>query len=148
MTRRAFLAVGAAVAATAAGVWSVADRVRPESLWTHLRRLEGFGRAPVDRLRAHYAWLAVDPAAFDQYVNGYQRYIGPVGRFSIPRGDFYTRFLLCTDFFSRAAGGESREPVGYTGFYYPPESPCYNPLAQGPLTDAELAAARATRRLS
>jgi hypothetical protein len=147
MTRRGFLAIAAATTAVIAGVWSIADRVRPESLFTHLRRFEGFGRAPADRLRAHYAWLNVDPQAFDEYLAAYQRVFGRLTRVSIPRSDFYTCFLLCTDFFPKRES-QPESAVRYTGFYYPPESPCYNPIAQPPPTDAELAAANAGRRRS
>ena len=140
MTRRAFLAIAAAITATSAGVLAVADHVRPDSLAWHLRRFEGFGRTPLARLQAHYGWLHVDPAAFDSYLSVYQRFFGRLSRLSIPAGDFYTRFLLSTDFFARLATDPAfREPVRYTGFYHPAESPCYNPLAQSPPSDAELA---------
>jgi len=142
MTRRAFLALAAAATATAATIVSVADKVRPESVFEHLRRFEGFGRTPLGRLQAHYAWLRVDPAAFESYLEGYQRVFGPLTRFSLPRGDFYTRFLLSTDFFDGAATrAEAGAAVQFTGFYWPPDSPCYNPLAQPPPTDEEIAAA-------
>lgn len=147
MTRRAFLALSAAVTATAAGVVAIADGVRPESLRAHLRRFEGFGRQPLDRLRAHYNWLNVDPAAFDEYLANYQRYFGRLSRFSVPRTDFYVRFLLCTDFFSSvAADPDHKEPVRYAGFYLPTQSACFNPLAQPPPSDAELAASTAHSR--
>jgi hypothetical protein len=146
MNRRGFLALVTAAAATAGGVLAVADRVRSEGLRQHLRRLEGFGRTPLERLRGHYAWLNADPAAFEAYVKNYQQYFGPLGRFSLPRSDFYPRFLLCTDFFARqAADPNGTAPVRYTGFYHPNQSPCFNPLAQPPPTDEELAAARAPR---
>ena len=140
MTRRGFFAIAAALAATGSGILLVADRVRPASLFDHLRRLEGFGRLPLARLREHYAWLPVAPSTFEQYVTTYQQYFGGLSRFSIPQTDFYTRFLLCTDFFpTRAADSNSQAPVQYTGFYFPQESPCGNPLADQPPSDAELA---------
>jgi hypothetical protein len=143
MTRRGFLAIASALTATASSVLLVADRVRPASLVDHLRRLEGFGRLPLARLREHYAWLPVNPSTFEQYVTAYEHHFGRLSRFSIPHGDFYTRFLLCTDFFpTRAADPDNQTPVQYTGFYFPLESPCNNPLAQPPPSDAELAAAQ------
>ena len=141
MTRRGFFAIAAALGAAGSSVLLVADGVRSASLYDHLRRLEGFGRLPLARLREHYAWLPVAPATFEQYLSAYERFFGRLSRFSIPQTDFYTRFLLSTDFFpTRAADPANQMPVQFTGFYFPPESPCYNPLAQEPPSDAELAA--------
>ena len=141
MTRRAWLMMIGAMAATAAGVVAVANKVRPATLAQRFWRLEGFGSLPLDRLRAHYGWLAVEAGVLERYASDYQRVYGPITRFTITWEDFYTRFLLSTDFFSRPAATPSGDtPVRYMGFYYPDESPCYNPIAQGPPTDAEIAA--------
>lgn len=133
MTRRAFLAIVAG-----AGVLIVARESGWERLRKAVRKLEGFGRAPADRLRNHYAWIAVEPSAFDRYVTDYERHFGRLGRLSIPRSDFFTRFLLCTTFFMKASAHDG-EPVSYVIFYEPTTSPCYNPLANRPPSDAELA---------
>jgi hypothetical protein len=142
MTRRAWLMMLGAMAATAAGVVAVADKVRPATLAQRFWRLEGFGSLPLDRLRAHYGWLPVEAGVLERYVSDYQRVFGPITRLSVTGEDFFTRLLLSTDFFSRPAGTPSgNAPVRYMGFYYPSESPCYNPIAQGPPTDAEIQAA-------
>ena len=141
MTRRTFFAIGAAITAGAAGALAVAVKLRPVALMEHHRRFAGFGRTPLARLRAEYAWLAVEPGAFEKYLAGYERYYGAMTRFSVPLADFYTRFLLSTDFFPRLASPSAdRAPVRFTGFYYPAESPCYNPVAQRPPSDAEIGA--------
>jgi hypothetical protein len=140
--RRAFLAVVAGVTAVGAGAAVAARLIGWRRLTRNLGRLErveGFGRMPGDRLRNHYSWLAVDPAAFDSYVRDYQRFYGPLDRFSIPRPDFYTAFLLSTDFFTSHGAHQTKgSPVTYAVFYEPAASPCYNPLAQPPPSDEEL----------
>jgi hypothetical protein len=137
VTRRAFLAILASIAA-GAGALIVVRESGLASLRNAVRKLEGFGRAPVERLRNHYAWLAVEPSAFERYVTDYERHFGRLGRFSIPRSYFFTRFLLSTSFFMNASALEG-EPVRYAVFYEPTTSPCYNPLASRPPSDAELA---------
>jgi hypothetical protein len=143
VTRRAFLAILASIAAGAAAL-IVARESGLERLRKAVRKLEGLGRAPVDRLHDHYAWLAVEPSAFERYVTDYERHFGWLGRFSISRSDFFTRFLLCTNFFTNASAREG-EPVRYAIFYEPTTSPCYNPLANRPPSDAELTSARPLR---
>lgn len=140
MTRRAFLAFAAVIGASAGAL--IIDRGPALRLRKAARRLEGFGRSPADRLRTRYAWLPAEPSAFDRYVTDYERHFGRLarGRFSIPRSDFFTRFLLCTNFFT-GDDGQARDGVTiqYTGFYEPATSPCHNPLARRPPSDAELA---------
>ncbi len=132
--------MGAVLTGAVAGAVTVARRAGPRGVLAELPRLEGFGRSPHGRLRAHYAWLEVDPAAFDRYLADYQRVFGPLHRFSLPPIDFYTRFLLSTTFFPQMAlGPASREPISYTAFYFPRGAACFNPLAQPPPSDAELA---------
>jgi len=142
VTRRTFLVIGAVVAAGAGALvgirqvgWS-----RIERNWGRFERLEGFGRSPIARLRAHFAWLEVEPGAHQRYLADYQDAFGLVGRFSILRPTFYTAFLLSTDFFER---GGDRRPTGravrYVSFYDPVIAPCGNPLAGTPPTDEEVA---------
>ena len=131
--------MGAVATGALAGAVAVARRAGPRGLLAELPRLEGFGRSPHGRLRAHYAWLTVEPAAFDQYLADYQRVFGPLHRFSLPPVDFYTRFLLSTTFFPQTAlRSASHEPISYTAFYFPRGRACFNPLAQRPPSDAEL----------
>jgi len=143
MTRREFLAVmaGVATGATALAV-VVRSGWQSERFRRSLRRLEGFGRSPAARLRSHYAWLAVEPAAFDSYIRDYERYFKRLDRFSIPDPDFFTRFLLSTNFFMNGGSHvRNGERVSYSVFYEPSVSPCYNPLASRPPSDTELALA-------
>ena len=141
MNRRAFLVIGGGIAAAAVGSLAVARRLRVERV-ADLNRFEWFGLRPATRLRYRYRWLDVDPAAFDSYVADYERSFGRLDRFSIPHPSFFTRFLLSTNFFStRPRNGK---PVAYTTFYAPGLTPCYNPLAQPPLSDAELASRHGT----
>jgi hypothetical protein len=148
VTRRTFLMVGAGLTALGAGAVLVVGRIGWWRIRTNLdrmERLEGFGRTPADRLRRHYAWLAMDPAAIDSFLADYRRVFGPIDRFSRPRPDFYTAFLLSTNFFTAQARVARGEPVTYAVFYEPAASPCYNPLAQPPPSDEELHLAKATR---
>lgn len=135
MTRRAFLAVVVAIGAGALG-WrheSALERVRRAA-----RQLEGLGRAPAERLRRHYAGMAIEPSAFERYVADYERHFGRLGRFSVPRTDFFIRFLLCTNFFAMPGAAPAGEGLArYAVFYEPTTSPCYNPLARRPPADAE-----------
>jgi hypothetical protein len=127
------VALAAGAGALVAGPESAVERLRKAVL-----QLEGFGRAPAERLRHHYAWMAVEPSAFDSYVTDYERHFGRIGRLSVPRADFFTRFLLCTNFFTKPSNSpDGEEPVRYTIFYEPTTSPCYNPLARRPPSDAE-----------
>jgi hypothetical protein len=136
--RRAFLAAAAGVTLSVGGALFVARRVRFGRVGWYLARFEEFGAGPVARLRRHYQWLAVSPAAFDDYAADYQRRFRPIGHFSPSPPDFYTRFLLSTNFFTNTAAATTRAPVTYTTLYAPGVTPCYNPLAQPPPSDAEL----------
>ncbi|MEZ5292345.1 MAG: hypothetical protein R2745_14790 [Vicinamibacterales bacterium] len=142
ISRRTFLAAASAVMA-GAGAWVVEQRVGWRRLWRfagELDRLEGFWRAPLARLEAHFSWLPVHPEAYAEYLEDYQEAFGPIGRFSLPRPTFHTAFLLSTDFFNRPPTPDA--PVRYVAFYDPQISPCVNPLAQPPPSDDELARLR------
>ena len=137
MTRRRFLAlVALATVSVGAGALTGWDRIARN--FGHLERLEGVGRHPRQRLRRHYAWLHVSEEAVGQYVADHERIYGRLGRFSIVRPDFYTRFLLSTDFFGPDRQHASGEPVRYVRLYEPLLGGCYNPLAQPPPTAEEL----------
>ncbi len=142
MTRRTFLALTTALAGTGIGAVAIARQVRTRGLEYYVSRIQWLGFEPVDRLRRHYSWLTVEPATLTRYVKDYQRYFGPLTRWSIPRPDFYTRFLLSTDFFTRPRDVATPPSLAYSGFYFPEQSPCYNPLAQKPPSDSELRQSR------
>ena len=137
MNRRAFLVIAGGLAATAVGSLALARRLRVRSV-SDLNRFEWFGLQPATRLRYRFRWLDVEPAAYDSYVADYERSFGRLDRFSIPQPSFFTRFLLSTNFF--ATRPRDGKPVTYTTFYAPGLTPCYNPLAQPPLSGSELAA--------
>ena len=137
MKRRAFLVIAGGLAATAVGSFALARRLRIGRV-SDLSRLEWFGLQPATRLRYRYRWLDIEPAAFDSYVADYERSFGRLDRLSIPQPSFFTRFLLSTNFF--AARRPQGKPVAYTTFYLPGATPCFNPLAQPPPSDAELKA--------
>ena len=142
MTRRSFLAVAGGLATAVLATIVVRRRASVWRLAHEMGRLEGFGLLPKTRLRYRYRWLDVDPAAFDRYITDYERSFGVLDRFSIPQPSFFTVFLLSTDFFStRPRNGK---PVAYTTFYAPGATPCYNPIAQPPPSDAELASRHET----
>jgi hypothetical protein len=140
--RRSFLAIAGAFAAATVGSLAVIRTAGMGHFGGQLARLDWFGLQPATRLRYRYRWLDIEPAAFTSYVADYQRHFGRLDRFSIPQPRFFTQFLLSTNFFSaRRAQGR---PVAYTSFYAPGATPCFNPLAQAPPSDAELRAGRAT----
>jgi hypothetical protein len=81
----------------------------------------------------------VEATTLESYLADYQKVYGPVNRFSIVRPDFYTRFLLSTDFFQRGGdAGATAEPLRYVRLYEPTLAACFNPLTQPP-SDEELA---------
>jgi hypothetical protein len=136
MNRRSFLAIAGAFAAAAVGSLAVIRTAGVGRLGGQLARLDWFGLQPATRLRYRYRWLDIEPAAFNSYLADYQRHFGRLDRFSIPQPSFFSQFLLSTNFFStRRAPGT---PVAYASFYAPGATPCFNPLAQAPPSDAEL----------
>ena len=136
MNRRSFLAIAGAFAAAAVGSLAVIRTAGVGRLGGQLARLDWFGLQPATRLRYRYRWLDIEPAAFNSYLADYQRHFGRLDRFSIPQPSFFSQFLLSTSFFStRRAPGT---PVAYASFYAPGATPCFNPLAQAPPSDAEL----------
>ena len=136
MTRRRFLLLAAA-AVSAVGAVSAVLVYRAGGIAEVVRRMEGFGRHVIDRLRSRYASLGIPDEVFTRYMADYEQRTGASGRFSIPDREFYTRFLLSTDFFT--AGGPKTQ---YVAYYLPDGSPCFNPLAGPPPSDRELAGVR------
>jgi hypothetical protein len=127
MTRRTFLRVAAACGAAFAAGWLL---WLDSFTWFFSRvaaRLLALVLSPEQQLRAHFRYLVLDSDGVQQYVADYYRYRQPLPRRPLPP-DFYTRYLLSTDFFSHGAD-ESRR-VHYVGFSDPYVTPCSNPLAR------------------
>jgi hypothetical protein len=79
----------------------------------------------VDALRRRFAYLELDEEGVRHYCRDYLRHIGP------PRTterDFFSRFLLSSDFF--ANGSEEGRNVRYVALYDPYLNPCANPFAR------------------
>ena len=128
MTRRAFLrsaALGALPLGAGLVVW------RESLAWFVSRastRVVAMVRPPEDRLRAHFHYLTLDPAAVEQYFADLRRY-HPAFSTRQPLGtDIHTQFLLSTDFFQH--GGDEKRTIHYVGYYDPSATPCNNPLAR------------------
>ena len=139
MTRRTFLLVAAGVTAIGTAVAAVKFRLGPRRLGPHVRRLEGFGLSAAQRLRRHFAWLSLADGTIESYLAEHEVRFGTMGRFARSEPNFYTRFLLSTDFYENGAERpRNGEPVRYVGFYDPDTAACYNPLATPPPSDAEL----------
>jgi len=122
-TRRAFLVIaGAALGASAIGLgWlRLAAGARP-------RRI-GLGGAAV-LLLAHFDYLALEPGACATYVADLEARKGRLRPWQRLPDDFFTRFLLSTDYFARGSR-EAAAPVRYVAFYDPYERPCASPFAR------------------
>lgn len=143
VTRRWVLGAGAASLAAGAGLVALARSAGSGRARDLLRRLEGLHLSPRERLRAHFPTLALGDEVLDRYLADHTRHLGPVGRFSLVRPDFFSRFLLSTDYFLDAgASADPSRPIRYVAFYDPYVSPCWNPAARPPPSDAELARRR------
>jgi len=128
VSRRRFLAWFAAFgAALVAGLWFTwpAGRGNAMSLGRRLMRAH---QTPERKLLAFFSYLKIPDEVARQYVSDYRAQVHDVGRFSELGDDFYTRFLLSTDFFQEGANESST--LGYVSIYGPTITPCYNPLAK------------------
>jgi len=128
MTRRMFLRVVASCAATVAAGWLLWRDSFTSFLGRGTARLVALVLSPEQRLRAHFSYLDLDPEGVRQFIADYSRYRQPLGRRTRVPPDFYTQYLLSTDFFRNRAD-ESRR-VRYVAFSDPYVSPCRNPLAR------------------
>ena len=90
-------------------------------------RLLALVLSPEEQLRVHFSYLTLDAPGVGEYLADYERYRGRLPRFRRLSADFYTRYLMSTDFF-RTGADESRI-VRYVGFYDPDQTPCGNPFA-------------------
>jgi hypothetical protein len=85
-------------------------------------------RSTAQQLLAHYDYLRVSNEVAELYVSEYRAKVRDLGRLDDPGNDFYTRFLLSTDFFQHGAD-EARE-LQFVALYAPSITLCYNPLAR------------------
>jgi hypothetical protein len=130
MTRRTFLGVVISCAAASAAGWQFWRESLTRSVSRGRERILALALSPEQRLRAHFPYLQLEPDGVRQYLADYRRHRQPLsGRSPLPE-DFYTQYLLSTDFF-RWGADESR-PVHYVAFADPYVSPCRNPLARPP----------------
>lgn len=127
-SRRRFLIWSAALTtAVAAGVLWKWPRAR-ESASSFAQRLLRARQTPEKKLLAHFDYLKIPDEVAQHYVTDYCARVRDVGRLSDLDDDFYTRFLLSTDFFQHD-GDESRT-LAYIAIYGPTITLCYNPLAR------------------
>jgi hypothetical protein len=90
-------------------------------------RLLHVHQSPAQRLRSEFDYLNLPDAVIAAYLRDYEAIVGPVSRFSGFPDEFFTRFLLSTDFFQHNA--DIGRPLEYVTLYGPHQSPCYNPCA-------------------
>ncbi len=90
-------------------------------------RLLHIHQSPADRLRTEFQYLDIPEAVIDTYLKDYASMIEPISRFSGLSDEFFTRFLLSTDFFQHNA--DTARTLAYVRLYGPQQSPCYNPCA-------------------
>lgn len=76
-------------------------------------------------LRRHFHYLELDEASLARYVRDYLRHLAPP---DLAGPDFYTRFLLSTDFFQN--GADESRTMQYVTFYDPYVTACRNPFAR------------------
>jgi hypothetical protein len=128
MTRRTFLRIaGFGVLPVGVGVaaWheSVAWFFRQSQA-----RLSALVLTPEERLRAHFDYLDIDPAALIAFFQDVRRYSANFSA-TLPLGPhLHTQFLLSTDFFMH--GADEARLLKYVGYYDPNMVVCNNPLAR------------------
>ncbi len=126
-TRRALLLWSAA-----AGIAAIALVLNWSSLRWHARTLwRGLPRAhqtPQQKLLLYFPYLKISEEVAESYVTDYGLRVHAVGRLTELDDDFFSRFLMSTDFFQN--GGDESRDLQYVAIYGPSITPCYNPLAQ------------------
>lgn len=80
----------------------------------------------VEALLANFPYLKISKADAEKYVKDYTKHFGKRGK----RGgdEFFTKFLLSSDFFLNGAKAEN--PVTYLALHNPARVPCQNPFAR------------------
>jgi len=91
-------------------------------------RLWSARRSPAQKLLAHFHYLSIPRELAERYVAEYRVHVRDIGRLDYAGDDFYTRFLLSTDFFQN--GGDESRTLSYVALYGPAITLCYNPLAR------------------
>jgi hypothetical protein len=124
-TRRRFLIWGAAAGVAALGIGALC---KPAGFRSLLQRLAHARQSPQSKLIAYFAYLKISEDVADHFVADYRKHVHDVGRLSELDDDFYTRFLLSTDFFQN--GADESRALGYVAIYGPTITNCYNPLAK------------------
>ncbi|MEO6708697.1 MAG: hypothetical protein ABI054_08050 [Planctomycetota bacterium] len=128
MSRRRFLAWSAAFGASlVAGLWFSWPAGRGNALSLG-RRLLHAHQTPERKLLAYFHYLKIPDEVARQYVSDFREQVHDVGRLSDLEDDFFTRFLLSTDFFQN--GADESRTLGYVSIYGPTITLCYNPLAK------------------
>lgn len=130
MTRRTFFRVVASCGAVFVAGWLFWRESLTSFFSRGTERILALVLSPQQRLYAHFSYLQLDPDGVQRYLADYNRYREPLSRHSRLPEDFYTLYLLSTDFF-RLGADESRQ-VRYVAFADPYVSPCRNPLARPP----------------
>ena len=125
--RRFLIWTGALGAALVVGTFYGLPGVR-ENAGSWARRLAGARRTPQSKLLTYFHYLKIPGNVADSYVADYRAHVHDIGRLSLLDEDFYTRFLLSTDFFQN--GAEETRALAYVSIYGPTITLCYNPLAR------------------
>jgi hypothetical protein len=126
-TRRRFLVFGAGAAAVGTGAVFLWPGLR-ERVSTWGLRLARASQTPERKLIEHFDYLHIPDDVARSYVADYRANVRDVGRLSELGSDFFTRFLMSTDFFQN--GADESRTLSYVACYGPTISPCYNPLAR------------------
>jgi hypothetical protein len=92
------------------------------------RRLMAALQSPEQRLRGHFAYLALDREGVARYFADFARYHNGFSRHLPLPPAVYTNYLLSTDFFRN--GADESRPVRYLSYYDPAVTPCNNPFAR------------------
>jgi hypothetical protein len=112
----------------AIGLWGLSAQLGARRPAVELaRRLVQLPWTPADRLRREFHYLDVPDAVVEAYLKDYSSMVEPLSRFSLMPDEFFTNFLLSTDFFQHNA--DTGRTLAYVRLYGPRESPCYNPFA-------------------
>lgn len=127
-SRRKFLAWTAALGAGLVGGALALFPAARENARSWAARLAHSGSAPKAKLLAHFDYLKISDEVAERYVADYSANVREVGRLSELGLDFYTRFLLSTDFFQH--GADESRALEYVAIYGPTITLCYNPLAK------------------
>jgi hypothetical protein len=125
--RRLLIGSVVLVAGLVVGAFSALPSAR-ERARTLGRRLSRARLTPKQKLLEFFGYLKISDEVADEFISDYRAHVRDVGRMSELGEDFYTRFLLSTDFFQN--GADESRALTYVAIYGPTITPCYNPLAR------------------